>query len=344
MTHNNTHHIFTGTNALFDYLTPGSCGPLPLVELPQSLNPFITDKVRIFVKLMNQLPLTNIKSIPARNMLDSLSLEQTNSTKNLVEYSSGNTVLSLTILAQYFGIPHTHALITADVPEYKKRILQLVGTQLLITDGPSSPGVHDTVGGIWNAQQLGKKKGWHNFNQYTTLANPNGSEKYIAAELWKQLGKNISVIVNSIGTSGTIYGLGRFFKKKNKKIQVVGISIKDGSSIPGPRGEIAVKKLAFPWQQVVDTEIPITTKPAYALALKMIRLGLFVGPSTGMQLAGIYSYIKSRKQAGNLDKLRNTTGTIDIVFLAGDTMYPYVEDFFKHLPPESFPQVKDLSL
>lgn len=340
MTNNNTHHIFTGTNALFDYLTPGSCGPLPLVELPQSLNPFMKDKVRIFVKLMNQLPLTNIKSIPSWNMLDSLS--EQNKPRHLVEYSSGNTALSLTILAQYFGIATTHALIAPDVPTHKQNLLRLVGTYLTITDGPASPGVHDTSGGIWNATQLGKKKGWHNFNQYTNPHNPEASARYIAAEIWNQLGNQLSVFVSSIGTSGTLYGISTFLKRKKPSTCIIGTSIKTGSSIPGPRGEVAVKKLAFPWRESIDHEIPISTKPAYALALKLIRLGLFVGPSTGMQLAAIHNYINSCKKQNTLESLRNDQGDIVIVFLACDSMYPYIDEFFKVLPEKHFPKITQL--
>ena len=333
-------NLFTGPDALFNYLHPGSCGPIPLVELPESLNPFYRDRVRIYIKLMNQLPLNNIKSIPSWNMLDSL--PNNNRPRHLVEYSSGNTVLSLTILAQYFGIQATHALIAPDVPDHKQKMLRLVGTHLTITDGPASPGVNDTSGGIWNATQLGRKKGWHNFNQYTNPHNPEASARYIAQEIWKQLGSQLSVLASSIGTSGTIYGISTFLKRKKKTVQVIGMSIKSGSSIPGPRGEVAVKKLAFPWQDTIDREIPIATEPAYALALKLIRLGLFVGPSTGMQLAGIYEYINICKKQNTLESLRNDQGDIAIVFLACDSMYPYIDDFFKVLPETLFPKVTQL--
>lgn len=332
-------NLFTGPHALFNYLHPGSCGPIPLVELPASLNPFSGDRVRIYIKLMHQLPLNNIKSIPSWNMLDSLKNTPSQLPHHLVEYSSGNTVLSLTVLAPYFGIPKTHALIAPDVPNHKQKMLRLVGTHLIITDGPASPGVSDTSGGIWNATQLGKKKGWHNFNQYTNLHNPEASSKYIAQEIWDQLGKHLSVLVSSIGTSGTIYGMSTFLKQKKRSIQVIGTSIKSGSSIPGPRGEVAVKKLAFPWQKTIDQEIPIATIPAYTLALKLIRLGLFVGPSTGMQLAAIYNYINTCKKQNTLESLRNDQGEIVIAFLACDSMYPYIDDFFKVLPEKFFPPI-----
>src|SRR3989344_8300616 len=120
-----TKKVFSGTDGLFSYLTPGTLGPTPLVELPRSLNPFLKDKVRIFIKLTQFLPLANIKSLPSYLMLKNL---RAKNVKNLVEYSSGNTVLSLTILSKHFGVPNMHAIITPDVPEHKKRLLRLVGT------------------------------------------------------------------------------------------------------------------------------------------------------------------------------------------------------------------------
>ena len=114
--------LFEGEGAVASYLAPGSMGSTPLVELPRDLNPFKRDKVRIFIKLMQFVPLSNIKSLPSFMMLNSLSKQKRKKIKNLVEYSSGNTVLSLTVLSKHFGIPNMHAIITPDVPEHKKRL------------------------------------------------------------------------------------------------------------------------------------------------------------------------------------------------------------------------------
>ena len=61
--------LFAGKDAIKDYLNPDNNPPLPLVELPPSLNPLASDGVHIFAKLMNTLPLANIKSLPALNMI-----------------------------------------------------------------------------------------------------------------------------------------------------------------------------------------------------------------------------------------------------------------------------------
>ncbi len=332
----NNNKVFKGENAIKDFLTPGALGMTPIVELPPSLNKFSKDGVRIFVKLMQFVPLGNIKSMPSWEMLSGIDKNTLKNTKHLVEYSSGNTVLSLAILSRHFGIPNLHAIITPDVPEHKKRLLKLVGADLLISHGPRSPDVHSKMGGVYEAKKLGEKKGWHNLNQYINPGNAGASEEYVAKELWNQLGDSLTIFASTIGTAGTIYGTGTYLKSKNKNIYVAGSSIKKGSSIPGPRVDEAILKLGIPWYDIVDKVIPIDAVSAYERSLALIRLGLFVGPSTGMQLAMIEKMLKEMKKNKTLSQYRNKNKEVVIAFVACDMMHPYIDDYFSILPKKYF--------
>lgn len=334
--------VFEGEKAIKDYLTPGALGMTPLVELPPSLNKFKKDGVRIFIKLMQFVPLGNIKSMPSWQMLSGMDKNTLSSTKHLVEYSSGNTVLSLAILSRHFGIPNLHAIITPDVPEHKKRLLKLVGADLMISHGPKSPDVHSNKGGVYEAKQLGKRKGWHNLNQYINPGNAGASEEYIAKELWDQLGDQLSIFVSTIGTAGTIYGAGNYLKSKNKNIYVAGSSIKKGSSIPGPRVDEAILKLGIPWYDIVDKVIPIDALSAYEKSLALVRQGLFVGPSTGMQLAMIEKMVTDMNKNKTLNNYRNKNKEVVIAFVACDMMHPYIDDYFSILPKKYFKQEHNL--
>lgn len=46
------------------YFDPESNPPLPLVEIPDRLNPFRKDNVRIYAKMLTCLPAQNVKSLP----------------------------------------------------------------------------------------------------------------------------------------------------------------------------------------------------------------------------------------------------------------------------------------
>jgi cysteine synthase len=339
---NDSKNIFEGEEAIKDFLNPSSLGMIPIVELPSSLNPFKEDKVRIFIKLMQFVPLYNIKSLPAWSMLSGVPKEDFKNINHLVEYSSGNTVLSLTIMTRHFGIPHMHAIITPDVPEHKKRLLKLVGTEIFISHGPSCPDVNASVGGVYEAKMMGKKKGWHNLNQYINPEIPKASAEYIGKELWNQLDGKMTIFASTIGTAGTIYGASSYLKKKNENIFIAGATIKKGSSIPGPRGEEHINKLAFPWRKMVDQVIPVDTVSAYKSSLDLIRLGLFVGPSTGMLFAMVLQMIKNMKKDNTLDKHRNKNGEVVVAFISGDTMYPYIDEYFENLPKRYFRKEKHL--
>ena len=123
---------------------------------------------------------------------------------------------------------------------------------------------------------------------------------------------------------------------------MLGTAIKTGSSIPGPRGEIAIHKLGIDWKKVVDGVVPIDSKAAFKKSLELIRLGIFVGPSTGMQLAALLSKLKEYKKKNKLKNFRNEKGEIVCCFLACDSMSPYVDDYFSNLPKNLFPKIKDL--
>lgn len=329
-----SNNIFKGEQAVFNYLTPGATGPTPVVELPGRLNPFLKDKVHIFIKLAQSAPLSNIKAIPSWYMLDAIPKGELKKIRHLVEYSSGNTAVSLGVLAHHFGIPNTHVIITPDVPKNKQNLLKLLGVNVIISNGPACPDVCAQTGGIWDAGKMGEKPGWKNLNQYVNRDNPKASGEVIGRELWQQLGGRTSILFASLGTGGTVLGVGSYLKKKIANLYIIATSIKRGSSIPGPRGEDATKKLGFPWEKVVDLELPIAEKPAFSASLKLIREGIFAGPSTGMQLAGILEFVRKAKAQKRLSAFRGQGGAINIVLIACDTMLPYIEDYFAVLPEE----------
>src|SRR5687768_8881206 len=57
-------NVCTGPDSVKNYFDPDSAPPLPLVELPDALNPFRQDGVRIYAKMMTMHPTNNVKSMP----------------------------------------------------------------------------------------------------------------------------------------------------------------------------------------------------------------------------------------------------------------------------------------
>lgn len=57
-------NVFTGPDSVRKYFDPEFSPPLPLVEIPDSINPFRQDGVRIYAKMMSIHPATNVKVMP----------------------------------------------------------------------------------------------------------------------------------------------------------------------------------------------------------------------------------------------------------------------------------------
>lgn len=60
----NTLNVFTGPDSVKNYFDPDQGPPLPLVEVPECLNPYRQDGVRIYAKMMTMHPANNVKCMP----------------------------------------------------------------------------------------------------------------------------------------------------------------------------------------------------------------------------------------------------------------------------------------
>lgn len=126
----NPHNIFTGPDALVDYHDPDCQPPLPLVEIPDKLNPFRQDGVRIYAKMLTMLPVHNVKSLPALRMLQPGG-GVSKDTKTIVEYSSGSTVISMAVLARVLhNIEDVRAFLSNKTSDVKIKLMRFFGLEM----------------------------------------------------------------------------------------------------------------------------------------------------------------------------------------------------------------------
>ena len=197
--------VFEGPNAIRDFLNPENNPAIPLVELPDSLNPFRAQNVRIFGKLMYLLPLLSIKSLPAIRMLaDAEAAGDLKGVDAIVESSSGNTAFALGVVAPQFGIRRVVAVVPWDIAPGKLELLRLCGVEpRLVKDGPGEPS------GIAQAREDGRQPGWFNPGQYDNESNPRAFETWVAPEIWAQTDGKLTVFATGLGTTGTLMGASR---------------------------------------------------------------------------------------------------------------------------------------
>lgn len=59
-------NVYKGPDSVRDFFNPDTAPPLPLVEVPDCLNPYRQDGVRMYAKMMTMHPANNIKSMPGK--------------------------------------------------------------------------------------------------------------------------------------------------------------------------------------------------------------------------------------------------------------------------------------
>lgn len=324
--------VFEGPTAIREFLNPENNAPIPLVELPKSLNPFLDYDVRIFGKLMYLLPLLSIKSLPALNMLmeaEASGLLQ--DVHTIIENSSGNTAFSLAVIARFFNIRNVIALVPWDIAPGKLDLLRLCGAEPRLTkDSLEEPS------GIAQAREMGQEPGTFNPAQYDNENNPAAYEKWVAPEIWKQTRGKLTVFVSGLGTTGTLVGASRYFQAHAAKVKTVGVICSEGQAVPGVRTEARLGEIGFNWRTAADYVVEAGTKESFKRSVALCQSGLMAGPSSGFALAGLFRFLRARVESKEIDKLRNSNGEVVATFVCGDTPLPYLDKYSTHLDPSDF--------
>ncbi len=188
------------------------------------------------------LPLLSVKSLPAIYMLlEAERAGRLDGVHTVVENSSGNTGFSLGILAALFHIRRVVAVVPWDIAPGKLDLLRLCGVEpKLVRDAPGEPS------GIAQARETGKQTGWFSPGQYDNEANPAAFEKWVAPEIWRQTGGKLTVFAAGVGTSGTLVGSSRYFRRVAPQVTLVGAICGAQSAVPGVRSESRLREIAFP--------------------------------------------------------------------------------------------------
>jgi cysteine synthase len=336
--------VFSGQDGLANYLSPANYAPTPLVELPNDLNPFREDGIRIYAKMLPLVPLMNIKSIPAYEMLNkAYQRGELDDVSNVVESSSSNTVLSLSILSKLFGIEKTCAIVDHSIAPSLMRMLRLFGIEIF--QHPASG--HELFGKLQprseRAINCGKQPGWINPGQYTNPDNPAGFARWLAPQIWSQTAGKISLLACAMGTCGTIVGVSRGLRQRNPNIKVLSCVPEAGHAVPGPRERSLLGDVAFDWQTVADAAVELNAKESFIASTELIRRGIMGGPSSGMNYAGLLKYLQQEKEAGRLADLVKERGEQICVFLCCDSPLPHVDEYFDALGEDFFPPVHPVS-
>lgn len=333
------HNVFRGPEAIRQFVDPSCHAPVPLVELPLELHGIDIPGVHVYAKMMQMLPLGNVKSVPALSMLQRAEREgKLGSGTKLVESSSGNTVFSLALLGRAFGLEEVHAFASEEVSEGKLAMLRLAGIHVTLHCEPICPSPDDPKSGIMKARARGAEKGWINVDQYANSANPEGHERITAPQILAQLEGKVDVFAAGLGTTGTLTGTVRALRKTCPDLWSVGVVRAANNPVPGVRTRSLLAPTGFSYDTAVDILEEVGTHEAFATSLALIRAGLLVGPSSGFALAGLRAALLGHR--GEIEERVRARGSVHAVFICCDLPYPYIDEYMRFLPQEYFPEVR----
>ncbi|ENH99473.1 hypothetical protein COCC4DRAFT_153103 [Bipolaris maydis ATCC 48331] len=335
--HNN---VFRGPQSVGQYFNPDFHLPLPLVEIPDRLNPYQKDKVRIYAKMMTCLPAQNVKSLPALQMLRD---EPRAATRKIAEASSGSTILSLGIIARVlWGNEDVEAHVTNKKSRESLNLLRFFGIKPCLFSGLAQQEPTDPAGIM---ARLRRKAATSDdmvyLGQYDNEKNWKSHATWTGPQILQQL-PEINLFSTTVGTGGCITGTGVALKSGKPSIRVLGVFNIAGDPVPGPRYYEGFQSSPFPWQQAIDARVEVSSVESYRMSMKLSREGLICGPSSGEALQGLLQYLDDLKKAGTLEELvDDTTGEISCVFTCSDLPYQYLSEYFDRLGAEEFPHIEN---
>ena len=258
---------------VFENITK-SIGNTPLIDASVLID---NPQVKLFLKLEGHNPGGSVKDRAAFNMIQSaIDRGDIISGDTLIEATSGNTGIALALIASTLGLK---LKIVMSEGASKERILTMraLGAEVLLTAADQGiEGARDY------AVKLKNQNGYYMLNQFENDDNWKAHLKTTGPEIWQDTNGEISHFVSAMGTTGTIMGVSRFLKQKNKAIQIVGAQPKDGDSIPGIRrwSKDYLPRIYNPndVDRIIDVSKNQATKTARLLAKS---LGVFGGMSSG---------------------------------------------------------------
>ncbi|KAH7084357.1 cysteine synthase [Paraphoma chrysanthemicola] len=333
-------NVFRGSQSVAQYFDPDCNPPLPLVEIPDRLNPYRKDNVRIYAKMLTCLPAQNVKSLPALHMLRQ---EPKARTRKIAEASSGSTILSLGILARVlWGNEDVEAHVTNKKSVESLNMLRFFGIKPCLFAGLAQQEPTDPTGIMARLRRkAAKRDDMVYLGQYDNENNWKAHATWTGPQILRQL-PEITVFSTTVGTGGCIAGTGVALKSQKPSVRVLGVFNVAGDPVPGPRYYEGFQSSPFPWQETIDTRVEVTSADAYRMSMQLSREGLICGPSSGEALKGLLQYISGLKSAGRLDELVDEkTGDISCVFTCCDLPYQYLPAYFEKLGAEEFPPIEN---
>ena len=291
----------------FDSLL-GSVGGTPLVGLPR-LSP--SPDVRLWAKLEDQNPTGSIKDRAALKMVEEAEKDGTlRPGCTILEPTSGNTGISLAMAARLKGY-RLVCVMPENTSVERKQLLAMWGAEIV-----SSPAAGGSNEAVRVAKIMAEEHpDWVMLYQYGNPANALAHYEGTAPEILADL-PSVTHFVAGLGTTGTLMGVGRFFREHKPDVRIVAAEPRYGELVYGLRNmdEGFVPELYDP--TLIDSRFSVGPRDAVRRVRELLDAeGIFAGISTGAILHAALGQAAKSVKAGE---------RADIVFVVCDGGWKYL--------------------
>ena len=257
-------------------------GNTPLIRLTS----FEADlrNVELYAKAEWRNPGGSVKDRPAARMIaDGERSGALTRDKVILDATSGNTGIAYAMIGAASGY-RVRLCVPENVTPERKRILRAFGAEIVFTDP-----MQGSDGAILRVKAMYAEDPDRYFypDQYNNPGNWRSHYDTTAPEIFEQTGGRLTHFVAGLGTSGTFVGAGRRLREYNPAIRL--ISVQPDSPLHGLEGLKHMATAIVPGiydQTLADEDLGVSTEEAFELTRQLARSGLFVGISSGANLAG----------------------------------------------------------
>src|SRR3954466_1266490 len=285
-----------------------SVGNTPLVGLPR-LSP--SADVRLWAKLEQNNPTGSVKDRPALYMVaqaEKDGLLYPGAT--VLEPTSGNTGISLAMVCQQRGY-RLVCVMPENTSEERRQLLHMWGAEIVTS--PAAGGSNEAVAVA--KKMAAENPDWVMLYQYGNAANALAHYATTGPEILADL-PSLTHVVAGLGTTGTLMGLGRFFREHRPSVRIVAAEPRYGELVYGLRNidEGFIPELYD--ESFIDSRFSVGGRDAVRRTRELVeKEGIFAGLSTGAILHAAIAQAERAARDG---------AQADIVLIEADGGWKYL--------------------
>ena len=270
-------------------------GKTPVIKLHNIAG---EDTADIWAKLEFLNPAGSLKERIALGMIESAEKEGliTPGKTVIVEATSGNTGIGLALVSALKGYELVLTMPAGKSFE-RRQLLSAYGAEVILT-----PAEELMEGAVKKAKEIAKERpNSFMIGQYENPDNPESHKKGTGAEIIEQVPPPIDAFVTTVGTGGTLSGVGEALREKYPEVHLVAVEPEESAVLSGDEpsmhdiqgiGPGFVPPLLKP--EMYDEIIKVSAEDAASFAREIaLKEGLLVGISSGA--AGLAAYRTAKR-------------------------------------------------